>query len=71
LSRVHLDEQIGIRDQDVEIEYTCPIGPTGNRRNEILSIGKIGSRGRTRPFVLCICNDLLLHFEGVATLNTN
>jgi hypothetical protein len=41
-------KQIGIRDQDAEIEYTCPIGLTGNRRNEVLSIGKIGSRGRTR-----------------------
>ncbi|MGD0745105.1 MAG: hypothetical protein ABSA45_08110 [Verrucomicrobiota bacterium] len=32
-----------------EIEYTCPIGLTGNRRNEVLSMGKeLAARGRAR-----------------------
>ena len=40
--------RINIRDSEAEIEYTCPIGLGGNLRNEVLSMGCIGSRGRTR-----------------------
>ncbi|HMD54019.1 MAG TPA: hypothetical protein VKJ65_05685, partial [Phycisphaerae bacterium] len=40
--------RININDSEAEIEYTCPIGLTGNRRNEVLSMGRLGSRGRTR-----------------------
>jgi hypothetical protein len=40
--------RINIKDSEAEIEYTCPIGLTGNRRSEVLSMGRIGSRGRAR-----------------------
>jgi predicted DNA-binding protein (UPF0278 family) len=30
--------RININDSEAEIEYTCPIGLTGNRRNEVLSM---------------------------------
>lgn len=39
---------IDIRDSEAEIEYTCPIGLGGNRKNEVLSMAQIGSRGRAR-----------------------
>jgi hypothetical protein len=35
---------INIKDSEAEIEYTCPIGIGGNRKNEVLSIERIGSR---------------------------
>jgi hypothetical protein len=40
--------RINIKDSEAEIEYTCPIGLGGNPRNKVLSMGWIGSRGRTR-----------------------
>ena len=40
--------RINIKDSEAEIEYTCPIGLSGNRRNEVLSMAQIGSRGRAR-----------------------
>lgn len=40
--------RINIKDSEAEIEYTCPIGLSGNRRNEVLSMARIGSRGRAR-----------------------
>ena len=40
--------RISIKDSEAEIEYTCPIGLGGNRRNEVLSMERIGSRGRAR-----------------------
>jgi hypothetical protein len=40
--------RINVKDSEAEIEYTCPIGLGGNRRNEVLSMARIGSRGRTR-----------------------
>ena len=40
--------RINIKNSEAEIEYTCPIGLGGNRRNEVLSMARIGSRGRTR-----------------------
>jgi hypothetical protein len=44
--------RINIKDSEAEIEYTCPIGFGGNRRNEVLSMARIGSRGRARPWPL-------------------
>ncbi len=41
-------KRIGIRDDQAEIEYTCPIGLSDDGRHEVLSIGKNGSRGRAR-----------------------
>jgi hypothetical protein len=35
--------RINVKDSEAEIEYTCPIGLGGNRRNEVLSIAQIGS----------------------------
>jgi len=35
--------RINIKDSEAEIEYTCPIGLSGNRRNEVLSMAQIGS----------------------------
>jgi hypothetical protein len=46
--------RINIKDSEAEIEYTCPIKFGGNRRNEVLSMAQIGSRGRARawkPFI--------------------
>ena len=40
--------RINIKDSEAEIEYTCPIGLNGNRRIEVLSMARIGSRGRAR-----------------------
>ena len=40
--------RINIKDSMAEIEYTCPIGLNGNLRNEVLSMARIGSRGRAR-----------------------
>lgn len=37
--------RINIKDSEAEIEYTCPIGLPGNHRNEVLSMGRIGSPG--------------------------
>jgi hypothetical protein len=35
--------RINIKDSEAEIEYTCPIGLGENRRNEVLSMARIGS----------------------------
>jgi hypothetical protein len=35
--------RINIKDLEAEIEYSCPIGLGGNRRNEVLSMARIGS----------------------------
>lgn len=40
--------RINTKDLEAEIEYTCPIGFGRSRRNEVLSMARIGSRGRTR-----------------------
>jgi hypothetical protein len=53
--------RINIRDSEAEIEYTCPIGLTGNRRNEVLSMGCIGSRGRTRTYNITVNSRVLYH----------
>jgi hypothetical protein len=34
--------RIGIRNNEAEIEYTCPLSVSGNRKNEVLPIGKYG-----------------------------
>jgi hypothetical protein len=39
--------RINIKDSEAEIEYTCPIGLGGNRRNEVLSMERIGSLARS------------------------
>ena len=40
--------RINTKDSEAEIEYTCPIALGGNRRNKVLSMALIGSRGRAR-----------------------
>jgi hypothetical protein len=35
--------RINIKDSEAEIEYTCPIGLSGRRRKEVLSMARIGS----------------------------
>jgi hypothetical protein len=42
--------RIGIRNNEAEIEYTCPLLVSGNRRSEVLSIGSNGdpTGNRTR-----------------------
>jgi site-specific DNA recombinase len=53
--------RINIKDSEAEIEYTCPIGLGGNRRNEVLSMARIGSRGRTRTFNITVNSRVLYH----------
>ena len=53
--------RININDSQAEIEYTCPIGLTGNRRNEVLSMAMIGSRGRTRTCNQTVNSRVLYH----------
>ena len=43
-------KRIGVKDDLAEIEYTCPMGLSGEGRQEVLSIGKNGSKGRTRTY---------------------
>ncbi|MGP8202104.1 MAG: hypothetical protein ACLQU4_21665 [Limisphaerales bacterium] len=43
--------RIDIKNDQAEIEYTCPLGLSGNGRHEVLSIDKNGSKGRTRRFL--------------------
>ncbi len=40
--------RINLKDSEAEIEYTYPTGLSGNRRNEVLSMERIVSRGRAR-----------------------
>ena len=54
-------KRIDIRDSSAEIEYTCPIGLTGNRRNEVLSTGENGSRGRARTYNHTVNSRVLYH----------
>ncbi len=53
--------RINIKDSEAEIEYTCPIGFGGNRRNEVLSMAKIGSRGRARTYNITVNSRALYH----------
>jgi hypothetical protein len=53
--------RINIKDLEAEIEYTCPIGLSGNRRKEVLSMGCNGSRGRTRTFNITVNSRVLYH----------
>jgi hypothetical protein len=53
--------RINIKDSEAEIEYTCPIGLGENRRNEVLSMGCIGSRGRTRTCNHTVNSRVLYH----------
>ena len=53
--------RINIKDSEVEIEYTCPIGLSGNRRKEVLSMGCLGSRGRTRTYNITVNSRVLYH----------
>ena len=53
--------RINIKNSEAEIEYTCPIGLGGNRRNEVLSMARIGSRGRTRTFNITVNSRVLYH----------
>jgi site-specific DNA recombinase len=43
--------RIGIKGDQAEIEYTCPIGLSGNRKQEVLSLDRNGSKGRTRTVI--------------------
>ena len=43
-----LVRRVGVRDNKAEVEYSCPLGDGKDRTREVFSIGKIGSRGRTR-----------------------
>ena len=42
--------RIGIRNNEAEIEYTCPLPVSGNGKHEVLPIGKFGdpTGNRTR-----------------------
>ena len=53
--------RINVKDSEAEIEYTCPIGLTGNRKNEVLSMGRTGSRGRARTCNPPVNSRLLYH----------
>ena len=53
--------RINIKDSEAEIEYTCPIGIYGNRKNEVLSMTRIGSRGRARTFNPTVNSRVLYH----------
>ena len=53
--------RISIKDSEAEIEYTCPIGLGGNRRNEVLSMERIGSRGRARTYNITVNSRALYH----------
>ena len=53
--------RINIKDSEAEIEYICPIGLSGNRRNEVLSMAQIGSRGRARTCNPPVNSRLLYH----------
>jgi hypothetical protein len=53
--------RINLKDSEAEIEYTCPIGLSGNRRNEVLSMARIGSRGRARTCNPSVNSRLLYH----------
>ncbi len=53
--------RINIKDSKAEIEYTCPIGLGGNRRNEVLSMAQIGSRGRARTYNFAVNSRALYH----------
>ena len=53
--------RINIKDSEAEIEYACPIGLGGSRRNEVLSMGCIGSRGRTRTYNHTVNSRVLYH----------
>jgi hypothetical protein len=55
---------INIRDSEAEIDYTCPIGLTGNRRNEVLSMAKIGSLGQSKERTFKITVSLNLSGRG-------
>ncbi len=54
-------KRIGVKDDQAEIEYTCPMGLSGNGRNEVLSVAKNGSKGRTRTFNPSVNSRLLYH----------
>ena len=41
-------KRIGIRDNEAEIEYTCPIGLSRGRKSEVLPIGQIGDPNGNR-----------------------
>ncbi len=43
-------KRIGIRDNEAEIEYSCPLGNSRNGRNEVLRIDGVGdpTGNRTR-----------------------
>jgi hypothetical protein len=53
--------RINVKDSEAEIEYTCPIGLGGNRTNEVLSMARIGSRGRTRTCNFAVNSRALYH----------
>ena len=53
--------RINIKDSEAEIEYTCPIGIGSNRKNEVLSMAQIGSRGRARTFNPTVNSRVLYH----------
>jgi site-specific DNA recombinase len=53
--------RINIKDSEAEIEYTCPIGIGGNRKNEVLCMEQIGSRGRARTYNHTVNSRVLYH----------
>lgn len=53
--------QVGVRDDNMEIEYTCPLEAFGNGQSEMLRIGKNGSRGRARTFNPTVNSRVLYH----------
>jgi hypothetical protein len=53
--------RINIKDSEAEIEYTCPIGIGGNRKNEVLRKEQIGSRGRARTYNHTVNSRVLYH----------
>ena len=53
--------RINIKDSDAEIEYSCPIGLSGQRKKEVLSMAQIGSRGRARTFNIAVNSRALYH----------
>jgi hypothetical protein len=40
--------QIGIKDNEAEIEYTCPLSISGNGKREVLPVGKFGDPNGNR-----------------------
>jgi hypothetical protein len=56
-----LIRRINIQDSEAEIQYTCAIGIGGNRKNEVLRMEQIGSRGRARTYNHTVNSRVLYH----------